>query len=190
MKLFTLSHPLLLFPFLSLRHSFSLVPMPQPFSLQFLFPVLFSQFGVGPWKRVLVDYVWDLQELDGTCSLLMLLWTPDMFQSPLSLLRNISSSQSDLPTFQHIYSDNFWGSKIDQIPCFFLLHPPKQILMGLPRWLKESACQCKEIQEMLVWSLGWEDPLEKEMAIPFSIPAWRIPWTEEPGKIQSIESQS
>ena len=38
---------------------------------------------------------------------------------------------------------------------------------GLPRWLsgKESACQCKETQEMLFWSLGWEDPLEKEIAI-------------------------
>ena len=34
-------------------------------------------------------------------------------------------------------------------------------------------------------SLGWEDPLEKEMAIHSSTPAWRIPWTEEPGSLQS-----
>ena len=34
------------------------------------------------------------------------------------------------------------------------------------------------------WSLGWEDPLEKEMAIHSSILAWRIPWTEEPGGLQ------
>ena len=36
-------------------------------------------------------------------------------------------------------------------------------------------------QETLVRSLGWEDPLEKEMATHFSILAWRISWTEEPG---------
>ena len=37
--------------------------------------------------------------------------------------------------------------------------------------------------------LGWEDALEKEMATHFSMPAWEIPWTEEPGKLQSMESQ-
>ena len=46
---------------------------------------------------------------------------------------------------------------------------------------KESACQFKKMQEMWVWSLGWEDPLEEEMAIHSSILVWRIPWTEEPG---------
>ena len=39
---------------------------------------------------------------------------------------------------------------------------------------------------MRVWSLGGEDPLEKEMAAHSSILAWRIPWTEEPGGLQSI----
>ena len=38
----------------------------------------------------------------------------------------------------------------------------------------------QEIQEMQVQSLGWEDPLEKEMAIHSSIPAWKPSWTEEP----------
>ena len=37
------------------------------------------------------------------------------------------------------------------------------------------------MQEIWVLSLGWEDPLEKEMATHSSILAWRIPWTEEPG---------
>ena len=36
-----------------------------------------------------------------------------------------------------------------------------------------------------VQSLGWEDPLEKGMAIHSSILAWRVPWTEEPGRLQS-----
>jgi len=39
------------------------------------------------------------------------------------------------------------------------------------------------MQETLVQSLGWEDPLEKGMATHSSILAWRIPWTEEPGKL-------
>ena len=38
-------------------------------------------------------------------------------------------------------------------------------------------------------SLGWEDPLEKETATHTSILAWRIPWTEEPGRLQSMGSQ-
>ena len=43
--------------------------------------------------------------------------------------------------------------------------------------------------ETRVQSLGWEDPLEKEMAIHSSILAWRVPWTEEPGGLQSMGSQ-
>ena len=45
------------------------------------------------------------------------------------------------------------------------------------------------MQETQVQSLGWEDPLEKEMATHSSILAWRIPWTEEPGRLQSTGSQ-
>ena len=45
------------------------------------------------------------------------------------------------------------------------------------------------MQETWVQSLGWEDPLEKEMATPSSILAWEIPWTEEPGGLQSMGSQ-
>ena len=45
------------------------------------------------------------------------------------------------------------------------------------------------MQETWVRFLGWEDPLEKEMAIHSSILAWRIPWTEEPGGLQSTGSQ-
>ena len=43
------------------------------------------------------------------------------------------------------------------------------------------------IQETQVQSLGWKDPLEKEMATHSSILAWRIPWTQEPGRLQSVE---
>ena len=47
----------------------------------------------------------------------------------------------------------------------------------------------QETHEMLVRSLGQEDPLEEEMATHSSILAWKIPWTEEPGGLQSTGSQ-
>ena len=53
-----------------------------------------------------------------------------------------------------------------------------QLVMNLPA-----------MQETQVWFLGWEDPLEKEMATHSSILAWRIPWTEEPGRLLSMGSQ-
>ena len=45
------------------------------------------------------------------------------------------------------------------------------------------------MQETQVRFPAWEDPLEKEMAIHSSILAWRIPWTEEPGRLQSVGSK-
>ena len=45
------------------------------------------------------------------------------------------------------------------------------------------------MRETWIWSLGWEDPLEKEMATHSSTLAWKIPWMEEPGRLQSMGSQ-
>ena len=45
------------------------------------------------------------------------------------------------------------------------------------------------MRETRVWSLGWEDPLEKEMAIHSRTIAWKIPWTEEPGRLQPMGLQ-
>ena len=45
------------------------------------------------------------------------------------------------------------------------------------------------MQETWVRSVSWEDPLEKGMATHFSILAWSIPWTEEPGRLQSMGLQ-
>ena len=46
------------------------------------------------------------------------------------------------------------------------------------------------MQETQVQSLDWQDPLEEEMATHSSILAWKIPWTEKPGRLQSMGSQS
>jgi len=47
----------------------------------------------------------------------------------------------------------------------------------------------QKLQEMRVQSLGRENPLEESMATQSSILAWRIPWTEEPGRLQDIGSE-
>ena len=47
----------------------------------------------------------------------------------------------------------------------------------------------QEMQETWVGSLGWEDPLKEGMAIHSSILAWRIPWTEEPSRLQFMGSE-
>ena len=66
-----------------------------------------------------------------------------------------------------------------------------QFINGLP-WRvsgKESTYAISAMQETCVRSLGGEDHLEKEMATHSSTLAWRIPWTEEPGRLQSMGSQ-
>ena len=53
----------------------------------------------------------------------------------------------------------------------------------------QSVKNLPAVQETRIQSLGWEDPLEKEMATHSSILAWKISWTEEPGGLQSVGSQ-
>ena len=56
------------------------------------------------------------------------------------------------------------------------------------QWVKNLPAM-QEMLEFWVQFLGWEDPLEKGMPTHSSILAWRIPWMEEPGRLQSIGSQ-
>ena len=72
--------------------------------------------------------------------------------------------------------------------CIFFLTLPRDS-GGFPGGAsgKEPACQCRR---GTVRSQGREDPLEEEMATHSSILAWRIPWTEEPGGLQSMGPQS
>ena len=62
---------------------------------------------------------------------------------------------------------------------------------GLPRWLtgKESACQGRRHRRCRFKTQGQEDPLEEQMATHSGILAWEIPWTEEPGGLQSMGSE-
>ena len=64
-------------------------------------------------------------------------------------------------------------------------HEIKRCLLLVSQRLKHLPA----MQETWVRSRGWEDPVEKEMATHSSILAWRIPWVEEPGGLQSTGSQ-
>ena len=68
------------------------------------------------------------------------------------------------------------------IPCSLTVRgfPGGALVKNLPMQM---------MQEMQVWSLGQEDPLEKEMETHSSIFAWKTPWAEEPGRLQYMESQ-
>ena len=80
-----------------------------------------------------------------------------------------------------------------QARCFTLwvtreAHIPRRGVAKSSYWASLVAQGLKRLHgmwETQVWSLGWEDPVEKEMATHSSILAWRIPWMEEPGWLQS-----
>ena len=61
-----------------------------------------------------------------------------------------------------------------------------RIILEWASLVAQSVNYLPAMQETRVQSLGWEDPLEKEMAIHSSILAYKIPWTEEPGRLQSV----
>ena len=82
-----------------------------------------------------------------------------------------------------------------QIVSGFCLYPYLvwlRILPGFPRWLsgKESAWNAWDLKETRIWSLGWVDPLEKEMAAHSKILAWKTLWTEEAGWLQLYKLQT
>ena len=76
----------------------------------------------------------------------------------------------------------------------FYPFPPKMLNIGkllITPWILRGQMvkHLPTMWETQVRTLGWEDPLEKEMATHSSTLAWKIPWTEEPGRLQSIGSQ-
>ena len=117
-----------------------------------------------------------------------LLWSPVLGQVRIwGCILNALSSSSCLPR---------WS------PCSMMLyltyyiltrcHPsanPFWVLVHLTVLVAQRLKRLPAMQEIWVWSLGQEDPLEKEIATHSSILAWRIPWTEEPDGLQSTGSQ-
>ena len=90
----------------------------------------------------------------------------------------------------HAVGISFW-----ELVCLWLSHNRQQYMLvlvtqpspaSLVAWMVKNLPATQELQ---VWSLSWEDPLEKGMATDSSILAWRIPWTEEPGGLWSMGLQ-
>ena len=106
------------------------------------------------------------------------------------------SLPSPIPTpYLLIYSFFMWiFLSTSLLPSLYLLLPDLLLIMTLPWtiWASLAAQMLKNLPAMWetwVRSLGWEDPLEKGMATHCSILVWRIPWTEEPGGLQSMGLQ-
>ena len=77
-----------------------------------------------------------------------------------------------------------WTTREVPVIFFFII-----ITITLQGFLSSSDSTESAMQETWVQSLGWEDPLEEGLATHSRILAWRIPWTDEPGRLQSMESQ-
>ena len=74
--------------------------------------------------------------------------------------------------------------------CLSVLNLAMCMCEGFPSGsVVKNLCALQEIQGTWVWSLGWEDPLEEEMATHSSILAWKIAWPQKPGGLQSMGSQ-
>ena len=92
---------------------------------------------------------------------------------------------------------SFLPSSLSFTPPTLFPDLPKSILSFLSDFylfyqtslVAQTVKRLSTMRETQVWSLGCEDPLEKEMAIHSSTIAWKIPWTEEPGRLQSVGSQ-
>ena len=100
---------------------------------------------------------------------------------------------SCLEFFSHyLLQDVFWGQVSFTALSYLTIKSSLAPVLWFPCWFigKESTCNAGDLQETWVQSLVWEDPLEKEMATHSSILAWRLPWTKEPGGLQSMRSQS
>ena len=92
--------------------------------------------------------------------------------------RGPRSHLSDVDTWEILLSPNFCGRvrpSLLWLPCSYLQ--------------AQTVKHLSTMRGTRVRSLGREDPLEKEMAIHFSTIAWKIPWTEKPGRLQSMGSQ-
>ena len=83
-----------------------------------------------------------------------------------------------------LYAEKCWSIEISV--CFFFFFFFKVIFWLGASQVAQMVKNLSAMQEAQVPSLFWEDPLEKEMATHSSILAWRIPWIEEPGGLQSM----
>ena len=129
--------------------------------------------------------------------------------------KRVGHIQATVTFFPNTWFKEFPGRPVVKTPCFYctewgfdpwsrelrfcMLHsvakkkklppsPTTQNMLGASL-VAQTVKDLSVVQETRVQSLGWEDPLEKGMVIHSSILVWRIPWTQEPGGLQSLGSQ-
>ena len=102
----------------------------------------------------------------------------------LYTLHNGGHSKSSYHASLYIVTKNFF-----LVMRTFKIYSQYSIINDSHSLVTQMVKNRPEMQETQVRSLGWEDPLEEGMATHSSILAWRIPWTEEPGGLQSMGSQ-
>ena len=95
------------------------------------------------------------------------------------------STVSASTLYKLLCSNDLWAAllAVCKVSYWYVYHK----LLGFPS--DSLVKKCLPMQKTRVLFLGWEDPLEKEMAIHCSILAWEIPWTRRPGALQSMRSQ-
>ena len=89
--------------------------------------------------------------------------------------------------FRHCYVEFIYSCGIPKYLLYIFRHSYVEFIASL---VAQMVKHMPAMQETWVQSLGWEDPLEKEMATHSSTLAWKIPWTEEPGRLQSMGLQT
>ena len=112
---------------------------------------------------------------------------PNPGMEPRSSTLQVDSFLSEPPGKPVLVAINYKINILRSLSFSILIYS----IMGFPAGAsgEEPACQCRWMQQTWVQSLGWEDPLEEGMVSHSHILAWRIPWTEETGRLQSIGLQ-
>ena len=137
----------------------------------------------GPsWKNislVLLPELWGLGELPQGCQ------PPPTGFLGFSEMTKFMILLSKHVTLEKIWHKNGprskrWGCHLANVWCSSFSFTDSRIAVGASL-VAQMVKNLPAMQETWVWSLGWEDPLEKRMATHSSVLAWRIPWTEEPG---------
>ena len=90
---------------------------------------------------------------------------------------------------QHLYLLSLRRTMAHILNVYIRMSSINVTLTYLTSLVGQTVKHLSTLWETQVWSLGWENPLEKEMAIHSSTIAWKIPWTEEPGRLQSLGLQ-
>ena len=121
----------------------------------------------------------------------------EKYSEHLHLLHLVSSTTfCHISLFSHLYnllSICLYLSFISTYLVIYLSYSLLKILKVyytvVPSLVAQTVKNLPAMQETWVWSLGWEEPLEKGMATHSSLLAWRIPWTEEPGGLEYLVLQ-